>query len=264
VDPAALQELEHVDPSVLEYYTTSQIGRWREVDRIEEIQDALLASALTRRVRHLLRVEVADDPGAPGTGFVYREVNPDLTDALAYCQMHFDVDAADPNTLRALAVEIAQRFEVHTGIGGYAFTWSRRFPQNAFRAIYHHTRRFIGLDVQMPEWAAWHARDRLPSTSWIHILGDGYADDPLEARVAAYPGLELMELANARLVIAGPRPQIGDLHFAQNPTSLIAAAQALEPRLLDAPPPFPGPFAAEDARRTAHDWQRRLLDPEVW
>ena len=108
---------------------------------------------------------MVDNPGAPSTGFVYREVHPDRAPPLGYVQMFLPLNT-DPNALVALAIEVAQTYRITCGIGGYSFSWNPLYPRNAGHAAYRYCLRFLGVEVQAPEAMSFHAHEALPGANW--------------------------------------------------------------------------------------------------
>ncbi|MBX3130286.1 MAG: DUF3396 domain-containing protein [Polyangiaceae bacterium] len=256
-----------INPSWLQWYRTSQESKWRLIEDLAEIREAIVAGQLTGRVRHLLEVRVADSPHAPRVGFLYREVDARHTSAVAYAQLVLPLDM-DPNELLALAIEVGQEFPIVSGIGGYGFTWNPELPRNAFRAIHNYCKRYRGMDVQTPEPTAWLARTGLPGTNWLTLLGPGLlAGETLDVPEAAeWAGdVAILALAHATLVRAGERPVTGDVNMMEHPATLSGVARWLAPFVLRNPPPFPGTFSEnEDELDATADWMHRFETPELW
>ena len=259
--------LSRINPAWLTVYRTSQESKWRPIEDVAHIREALVSSQLTGRVRHLLEVRVADNPHAPRVAFVYREVNPERTDALAYVQLVLPVDL-DVNELLSLAIEIAHEYPIVCGVGGYGFTYNRELPRNAFGAIYTYCKRYRGMDVQIPERAARVAREGLPGVGWLTLIGNSMRGDatlelPEGAEWSA--DVAVMPLAEATLIRAGERPVTGDVNTMEHPTALSGVARWLAPFVLRNPPPFPGIFSEhEDELDATGDWLHRFETPELW
>jgi hypothetical protein len=256
--------VDRIDPCWLRWFGTSQEERWHPIDSLVEIREGLAGGRFAGKPRHLLTVRVADDRGAPAVGFVYREVDPQLSPTLGYVQMHFPLDT-DPDELLELAIEVGQTFAIRSGVGGYAFTWDRDLPRNAFRAMYTYCKRFLGVDVQHPDAFAWRAASGLTGVSWLTLVGSSMAQAEAVRALTWSDAIAVLPLAHATLLRAGPSPTAGDLNLMEHPTAIAEVSRALAPFVIEDPPPFPGPFSENDeGRDVTGDWMQRFSFPERW
>jgi hypothetical protein len=249
------------------FYTTSLLTSWRVRGR----DPAALADALSARglvhdlLRHHFFFRLADDPGAPGLGFSYTEIDPARATRSAVLELTLPA-GTDPARLLALAETVARTGPLHALVGGWAARWNPRWRALAFSQLHRWCRRFLGLDVQVPEEMAWLTPEALPGAGWLTLVGEP---------VARARGLELAALAAARwrhpvraaslpaglLLQAGPAPSLGDVNALGWPAPQAEVARALADHLVPDPPAFWGDFHDRgDTKR----WFRRLLAPQDW
>jgi len=249
------------------YYTTSLLTTWR-TRRGDDL--AILAEALSARgfvvapLRHQFWFRLADDPGAPGLGFSYTEIDPARATRSAVLEVTLPF-GTDPEKLRALSEEVGRTGPLHALIGGYAARWNPRFRALAFSQLHRWCRRYLGLDVQVPEEMAWHAPRALPGVNWLTLVGEKLArerDLDLAALAARFKEpVWATDLPSGLLLRAGATPTLGDLNALEWPAAQAEVARALVDLLVEEPPGFWGDF--HDLADTGK-WFRRLVAPTEW
>jgi hypothetical protein len=255
--------LRHCPAGSPTWYTTSGMADWEPV--LGDTMPALLeqvSSPDLLRVRHLFWFRVVDDTGAPSAGFSYRETN-EARGPGGWLQLFLPEDT-DPGRLLALTEELADLAPFLCGVGGHLASWNAHEKPTAFWDIRDWCRRHLGLDVQDPDQMAWHARQRLPGTSWLTLIGD-----PFEARADALAAVEtrpgpftVTRRKHGLLVRAGERPDLGDVNTLTFPAAYAAVARRLAPFLVTGDElEFPGGFV--DHGDTGA-WLRRFVEPEGW
>lgn len=259
--------VERLDPRLLRWFTTSLLPGWQRLSPadIPHLVDSLRVGGFERRMRHLLEVRMADDPGAPMVGFAYREIDPGSERRTGYVQIAYPIDH-DPNELLQLVIEIGHRFPIWCGIGGYLATWNERVLATAFTRIHAWCHRYLGLDVHYAEKMSWHVCRGLPSIGWLTLLGAnarnqlGIDAEALRARPWTQP-VAVFDLAQATLIRAGETPLLGDLNAMAYPLAHAEVARALAPHMISEPPSFPGMF---EVKQDTGAWMQRFVRPEHW
>lgn len=257
-----------VRPTDLRWFTTSSIAQWRHLppEEMEEVLSSISARTLLRRARHLLRVRLADDHGAPSLGFVYREVDPSLTSALPYVQITLP-QTTPSDELLAFAIELAQTVPFSVGVAGWSFSWNPLFPKNCFTTMFGLLKRFVGVDVQHPERTAWIARDVIPGPAWLTLVSNAAAErmglDRGELLARSWASeVTVLPLQRSLLIRAGERPMVGDLNLMEYPHAMAEASAVLARHYPEEPPALPGRFEREEGSTLA--WMQRLVSPEGW
>ncbi len=252
-------------------FRTSNRDEWRPVplDRAE-----LVEALRARKPRHLFRFRVVDDEEVPTTAFAYREVDPRRSERTGHLQIVLPLDTP-PEELLALAIEICQLHEVTCGVGGYAIAWNEDLPRNSFEAVYSLTKRYWGLDVQLPDAASAFARTHLPSVSWLTILGSsllaarGVDGNALSEKLRTEGRALVLPTATGLCVRTGDAPELGDVNLMEHPFALGALGTLLASLTLTGGFEFPGPFSQPDEpdggplART-DDWRGRFVTMEGW
>ena len=211
--------------------------------------------------RHLFSLRLSDVPNVPEFGFSYTEVDPARATRSGVLEVTLPFNAP-PVHLETLARTLAAIGPLHGLVGGFGVRWNVLHQRLAFHQVYLWARRFLGLDVQEPEVFAWQAPRALPGVSWLN-----WVPEPLLAAImdradgGASPEVRVDRLPGGALVVAGPKPVMGDLNRMEFPRAYAAAASLLLPLFPPAPPPFWGGFHQGDATLR---WYRRLVDPEAW
>jgi len=253
--------LELVPREELCFYDSSTRQGWRRIDLQEQelLLNELDASRAGRGMRHLLQVTLADDPGAPRRGFVYREVHPAQSPRVGYMQFFFGNDQP-PDDLLALSIELATQAPIVSAVGGWLARHNPRHALGAYDGLLAFARRYLGMDIQRPDAHSFHARGGIPSVGWLTLLGEELTAR-FEAEVDAdHPALTTMRFPSSLLLRAGPRPELGDCNIMEYPDAQLEAAQRLLPLYVGLEP-FPGDFG--ESELTAR-WQHRFIHPHEW
>lgn len=249
-------------------YSTSTMSHWQQVSSqgLGTLQSALSAWSWSEgRLRHLFNFQLADETGAPSTGFYYREIDPARQERAGVLQITLP-QSADPADLLQIALEIGNLGPFWCAVGGYAarFDWVRK--RDAFTRIYLWCQRYLGVDVQDPEELAWVVKTGIPGSNWITMIGDAQADalgfdfdaaraHPWASDVGALP------LGHGLLLRAGDEPTAGDVNAMEYPREYAEVARFLAPWILEKPPEYWGVFGGKE--QTAA-WMRRFVDPTGW
>ena len=260
---------EFVPPGALRYFTTSMILDWRGLGRegMRAVNEALAIDFLGgRQLRHLFELRVCDDPDAPAYGFRYREVDTSRVSRCGFIEFILP-PTHEPADLLQLALLIGHRFPFVSGMGGYMGSWNEAEKPTAFEQMFRWCCRYVGVDIQEPERMAWLARRGLAGTSWINMIGPKLAAtcgvdlQLLAARRWSQPDIAVMSLGQGTLIRAGAAPEIGDINRLVFPHGYAEVARALQPLMLEEPPPLSGPFTQDEAGLR---WYRRFVEPEGW
>lgn len=251
-------------------------ARWRPLpDPVEELIDALPPSSFGTGLRPGFRLRVVDHPDAPSHAFVYREHDPRVGAPCGYMQVTLPTDR-DPEELVALAIEIAQTAPIDQALAGYAWSWNEQLPRNAFGAVARRAERYLGVDVQHPDAASWHAHEVLLGAGWLTLIGGRLSralglDLDRAAATLRSPevGATCMSLQHALLIRAGAAPEVGDVNAMELPLAQARVTAALAPHLGGDEPALPGVFSEPETPedhppegRTAA-WRRRLLSADA-
>jgi hypothetical protein len=259
--PYALRAvLDVVGAERLAWYTTSVLTDWRRMT--PPMRQALLAE-LDRPgpLRHLWRLRLVDDPGAPGAGLAYREVD-EARGRTGYLQIVLPPDTG-PAALATLAAGLGDRYAFASGVGGYLATWNEHEKPAAFFDIHAWSRRFLGLDVQDPDAMSWHARNRLPGTNWLTLVGTRFAHAGAITEAISAPGpadIKVSPLRHGLLIQAGERPTWGDLNCDSYPEAYAAVARRLEPHVGAAFELWGGFYQHKHTQA----WLHRFVEPTAW
>jgi hypothetical protein len=249
------------------WFTTSMISSWRRISErgLPEVRAALGIGWDESRPRHLFWFRLVDDTNAPGVGFSYREVDDRRGARTGFLEIFLPQDES-PRALLQLVLSVVEAAPFWSGVGGYVATWNHWTKPISFWSIFKWCRRFIGIDVQVPDEMAWLARGGLPGTGWLTLLGAPLINR-LEIDVGALSAAPaphatvVQELPRGALVRAGEAPTVGDVNNLGYPAAYAEAARLLAPYLVAAPPRLWGGFYDDDM---SAKWFRRLLDPEGW
>lgn len=246
-------------------YTTSMLSDWqRFTPRTAEL---LLRSVSVPwsevRVRHLFTFRLVDDVWAPGLGVLYKEMD-EARGRRGFLQLLLPL-RHDPKVLLQLATEIADRWPVLCGVGGYVGTWNEWLKPTAFWSLYRWSQRFLGMDLQDPDPMSWCVEEGLPGSNWLTLVGNRLAQklkldvDALRQREWK-EGVRVQALRRATLIQAGEVPTLGDVNMLRYPAAYSEAARALAPFFVKEPPEYWGGFY--EAKKTKL-WMRRFVDPEA-
>lgn len=251
------------------WFTTSMLSDWRRVSErrgtTAELRDALGIHWNKSRARHLFWFRLVDDTTAPGLGMSYLEVDDQRSARTGFLQIFLPQDE-EPARLLELARELGESAPFVNGVGGYLATWNHWTRGTSFWSIHKWCRRFVGIDVQVPDEMAWLARAGLPGSNWLTLLSASFIErleidvGALRERPAPH-GTAVLEMGRGALVRAGDAPTIGDVNMLGYPAAYAESARLLAPYFVDAPPRLWGGFYDDDQ---SVKWFRRLLDPEGW
>jgi len=257
----------------LAYYTTSLLDSWRSLDGgLRDVIAALTREKLLARgTRPFFSFSVADDPQVPSTAFTYMEVDPRRSDRTSVIEL--TLAATDPAAwLRELSLRTAALGAFYNGVGGFVARFNPLFRRLAFDQLFLWARRFVGLDVQIPEEQSWSAASALQGSSWLNFLGAPWAERR-EVDLAAWrgatwraPGVTCTGIhpntpAGSVLLQAGESPTLGDRNDLVWPGAYAEVARALVDFFPQDPPSFWGAFHARDLTKA---WVRRLVAPKEW
>ena len=250
------------------FYTTSLMTTWRtrRGDDLDVLVDSLSARGFVHApLRHHFFFRLADDPDAPSLGFSYTEIDPARADRSAVLELTLPA-GSDPAHLLALAEAVGRTGPLHALVGGYAARWNPRYRALAFSQLHRWCRRWLGLDVQVPEEMAWHTPRALPGVGWLTLVGEPVArardlDPAALARARWQHPVRATSLPAGILLRAGRTPTLGDVNALEWPAAYAEVARALGDHLVEEPPAFWGDF--HDLRDT-DAWFRRLLSPGDW
>ncbi|AGC48156.1 hypothetical protein MYSTI_06883 [Myxococcus stipitatus DSM 14675] len=248
----------------LAWYTTSTLSEWRRfTPRVaEDVLRSLAVPWSEVRVRHLFTFRLVDDLGAPGLGFIYKEME-SSRGRKGFLQILLP-EEHDPAQLLQVAKEIGERWPVLCGVGGYVGTWNEWVKSTAFWSLYRSSHRYLGLDIQDPDSMAWSVSEGLPGCNWLTLVGARLAQT-LELDVPAlqsHPwrkGVQVHALRGATLIQAGEAPTLGDVNALEYPSAYAEAARVLEPYFVKAPTEYWGGFQEEQKTRP---WLHRLAHVE--
>lgn len=255
-------------PEALAWFATSTSGEWRRVGGPEGLRDVLTAFAaqgqrLSTHLRHGFYFQLADDAGAPSTGFYYREIDPARTDRVSVIELTLPVET-DPGLLFQLAMEASALGPFFAGVGGYAVRASWQTRREAMSWVYRWCGRWWGVDIQDPDEMAWHVREGLPGSNWLTLVGAPL----IEARGISSqtfegfsPEIGVIPRPHGRLIRAGDAPTEGDLNRFELPEAYAQVARRLAPWFVEEPPELWGLFGGRQQTRA---WMRRLVEPEPW
>jgi hypothetical protein len=259
--------LEVCGPGWARWLSTSARRGWYPLgaDGLSEV----LAHLTTRTMagggaRHLLQVRVADDPHVPSYGFDYREVDPRREPRSSHLTLALP-GTADPDQLMRLMTTLVESFPIDFAFAGWTAHWLADSPWPAFDAIKPWCRRFLGLEVSMPEPWSWKLDDGMPALGWLTwISEDRIATWSMRGALAAWcadPRLSCVRLARGVLLQAGAAPELGDTNMLEYPLALAALHRTLWPHMAPSVPQFPGAYWGEGEMER---WRRRLVEPEQW
>lgn len=260
--------IEYAPAGALKWFTTSTSGTWRRVGDAEGLRQvhegfATQGHRLGTHLRHGFYFQLADDPGAPSSGFFYREIDPSRTDRVSVLELTLPIDS-DPGLLFQLAMEASALGPLWSGVGGYALRSNWQTRRVAMTHAYKWCGRWWGIDIQDPDEMAWFARAGLPGTGWLTLVGA-----PLVARLEIAPeqlqgwpeGIIALPRPHGTLIRAGEAPTEGDLNRFAFPEAYAAVARRLAPFFVPEPPELWGLFGGREQTAV---WMRRLVDPEAW
>lgn len=257
----------------LAYYTTSLLDRWRPLDG--GLRDVLAAltreKLLVRGPRPFFSFSVADDPHVPSTAFTYTEVDPRRSDRTSVLEL--TLAATDPPAwLREVSLRTAALGAFYSGVGGFVARFNPLFRRLAFNQFFLWARRFVGLDVQIPDDSSWSAAFALQGSSWLNFLGAPWAErrevDLVAWRTQTWraPGVTCTGIRphaadRSVLLQAGESPTLGDRNDLVWPAAYAEVARALVDFFPEDPPTFWGAFAEHELTEA---WMRRLVVPKEW
>ncbi len=248
------------------WYTTSTLDGYRRV-RASTLRDVLDAFSVgwLGKLRHGFEFVLADDMGSECTGFRYVEIDEKRAARTSLLELTIPAHL-EPALLLRMADAVFGLGPIWCGIGGYALRYNPLHKGTAFTAAHGWTRRYLGLDIQDRDRMPWLVRGELPGVSWLNFLGapwlaaSGLDVGALVAHRFAEPISVSVVPAGARIV-AGERPNLGDLNRFQDPRAYRELAAQLAAYFVSAPPPLYGRFLE---RGDAAAWFRRHLDPGGW
>jgi hypothetical protein len=195
---------------------------------------------------------VGGTTGTNGHAFSYVARLPWRTQREAVSAVSFSLpteflEAHGPETVTALALELAAGLPFTSGHGGLAFHLPNRSRQ-VMRTLREDVFRFPGLDVPTPS---------ITDTLGPPVLGAVGGASGLRTRLHS-PETTVRDMEGERvLVTLGKWPEAGDLTRGHDLPAYRELAHVLEPWLPEAPSPSPwSGYSEEETRR----WWRRFLD----
>lgn len=251
----------------LRWYASSARDGWQGIDARdhERIATELDLPWHLGRLRHPVRVRVADQPGASEWLFHYRELDPARGGETSYLQLFTPHDGASGDLLEA-CLELANLGPFKHGVAGFHLSWNLRDPVTSAAAALPWCRRYAGLHFEDPDALASLTAKGLAAVNWVTLVGERFleASTSLGATLdaGAWRGaVRAMRARHGRLVIAGEEPSLGDLNTLLFPDEYAEVATALSPWTLAEPPPFRAWPTKPDETLA---WHRRLVDVEAW
>lgn len=246
---------------------TSLTPTWRAIGAsgLDEVLETFRYTGLTRGVRHLFWVRLANDTGAPSLGFSYTEVDPQRSERTGV----LEITLPEPwrsDELHSLAMEVLSTGPVCSLIAGKVFRYDRHEQARAFHQIYRWASRYIAIDVQLADEMAWLAPHSLPGSSWLTYVGERLARtreiDLGSLRAREWPhDVRATPVADGLLLQAGAEPVQGDLNRLRFPHAYSEVARLLGPYFADPPPELWGSFHLQ---KHTSLWFRRLIEPTPW
>jgi hypothetical protein len=252
----------------LEYYTTSVMMQWEELEQgtLHELHRQLSSRVLLLdRPRHLMFFRLADIPNCPTVGFSYTEIDPKRAERSAVLELTLPQEHS-PEELLALATALGKLGPVHSLVGGYVARWNELHRRNAFNLFYLWAQRYLGLDIQDAEELAAYTPEWLPGSNWLTLVSRQVAqvrefDLSTLRRGSWKQPVEVSAVGEGILLRAGERPTKGDLNNLAYPEAYAEVARRLDPLFIEEPPEFWGLFT--DKAQT-HSWLRRLAEAGDW
>lgn len=252
----------------LEVYTTSSMQVWQPIDKgdLQRVRQALSSWLFVSNTpRHHLQVRLADVPNLPEIGFSYTEVDPARARRAAVLELTLP-PSAPPEHLFQLAQGLARLGHLSSLVGGYVARWNPLHRRLAFDSFFLWSQRYLGLDIQDAEAAAYGALTGVPGVNWLVLLGTSvlrareFDAEALLRRRWEHDVSVTREPAGV-LLRAGARPSLGDLNVLEVPAAYHEVAAAVAPCLDTTSPPFPGVWAREDLTQR---WRLRFQEAGVW
>ena len=248
------------------WFTTSRMDQWHRISpaNIDGIVEQLCNDEL-RRPRHQFTFRLADRVDAPTEEFYYREVDGVRFGHAGVLQFTLSPDA-EPSDLLQLALEVGNTAPFLSGVGGYAVGINPQTQPEGFQHAHTLARRFIGLDVQLPEAMGREAFLGLPGTNWLTLIGEPLIGtipglDGVGGRTWDDKSISVLPLQQGLLIRAGDLPTTGDINALVTPKAYHEVASALHGQLVPQVEEFPGPFAVNETTRA---YLERLTHPDAW
>ena len=175
--------------------------------------------------------------------------------------------ATDPELLHRAARRVADDVEFLSGHAGFTFVYNPWLLQQAFDAIYAHSRRFWGIDVEHLNGTLSLTTPGIKAVSWITLFGHASPYSPeisnAIASLQASPNVQVEHGATGFVVVAGQRPAVGDQNRPDDALApYFAVANTVMPFFLTTHPDFPGKRFGRRGETT--NWLRRFIDPQGW
>ncbi|HJL19800.1 MAG TPA: DUF3396 domain-containing protein [Sandaracinaceae bacterium LLY-WYZ-13_1] len=258
--------LTRADRDRLSWFTTSMMHRWQSLrpEELPGLREQLVADRVLARVRHLFTFEVADARMAPVLAFRYHEIDAARARHAGWLQLLFP-RAFSGDELLALMLEIGQLHPVCCASAGWVASVAPGLGGTAFDGLYGMCKRYLGLDVAVPERGCRRARSFLPSPAWLTLLGPSVLRPEETTRIIdhpfQHPGIRTFRLAGGLLLQAGAAPELGDGNLMELPVAMAEVAQVLDPWIDPRPIPFDGRWSEGDSM---HAWVHRFASLEAW
>jgi len=260
--------LEVVPEDRLEVFTTSAMQTWQPLrDKgLQRTQEALSSWVfVSNKPRHHFQLRLADVPNIPELGFAYTEVDPARATRAAVLELTLPPTAPAEHLLQ-LAQGLVELGPVASLVGGYVARWNPLHRRLAFEHFLIWSQRYLGLDIQDAEAAAYRALTDLPGINWLVYAGAlllrGHeVDGKALLRRSWEQDVSVTRHRSGLLFRAGSQPTLGDLNALTVPAAYYEVAHALESCLAMTIPPFPGAWVEENMTQR---WRLRFLDSGAW
>jgi hypothetical protein len=195
-----------------------------------------------------------------------RQIHLRRTGLYAFARIMLPVRAT-PETLRTMALEIAEHVEFHSCHGGMTFAYDPWLKEGAFDCIYAWAKRFWGVDVEDLNGTLPLMRDAIKGVNWITALGSRFASrEEIRSAVGGLSSLPDVTAEYRRrgvVLVSGPRPVVGDRHRpGRDLDPYRAVAWALRPLFVRGHPDFPGERFISNGNTMG--WIDRLVEPGGW
>jgi hypothetical protein len=173
--------------------------------------------------------------------------------------------STDPGLLERIALEMAGRFDFHSGHGGLVFVYDPFLEGSAFDAIYGLSKRFWGVDIESIDLTLPLMATHIKGVNWITALGNQLASQvagPLE-ELRRQADVKVHGAGRGLVIVAGDAPSAGDQNRAPgSPAPYKKVADTLAPLFLPKHPDFPGDRFVKGGDTSA--WVRRFIEPAAW
>lgn len=176
--------------------------------------------------------------------------------------------SAESRQIRKFAESCAEALPYASGHGGYVIECNPYHANRAQTAALPMAMRYQAIDIATMSQGPWAVRgDRIKGIYWLNLLGQkllAKVGGLSALRQGAPDDIEIVPNANGAMIVAGPKPRLGDVNRQEDVSPYVDLFYRLQPAmdgLVESFPPFDRELGVSDYETTER-WLLRFGNKE--